>query len=336
MSLIEQLIQRAKADKQRIVLPEGTEERTLKAANQILTDGVADLILLGNVEEIQEKAREWGLGNISKATLIDPQNSEKSEEYAQMLFELRKKKGMTLAEARKKVTDPLYYGCMIIKSGEADGQLAGARNTTGDVLRPALQIIKTAPGITCVSGAMLLLTHAPECGDNGVLVMGDVAVTPVPDANQLAQIAICTARTAKAVAGIEPRVAMLSFSTHGSAKHEVVDKVVEATRIAHEMDPELLLDGELQADAALVPSVGASKAPGSPIAGKANVLVVPSLEVGNIGYKLVQRLGHATAVGPILQGIARPVNDLSRGCSIDDVYKMIAITANQAIAAKAL
>lgn len=336
MELIEQLVARAKANKQRIVLPEGTEERTLKAANQILTDGVADLILLGNVEEIQEKAREWGLGNISKATLIDPQNSEKSEEYAQMLFELRKKKGMTLEEARKKVTDPLYYGCMIIKSGEADGQLAGARNTTGDVLRPALQIIKTAPGITCVSGAMLLLTHAPECGDNGVLVMGDVAVTPVPDANQLAQIAICTARTAKAVAGIEPRVAMLSFSTHGSAKHEVVDKVVEATRIAHEMDPELLLDGELQADAALVPSVGASKAPGSPIAGKANVLVVPSLEVGNIGYKLVQRLGHATAVGPILQGIARPVNDLSRGCSIDDVYKMIAITANQAIAAKAL
>ena len=334
MSLIEQLIQRAKADKQRIVLPEGTEERTLKAANQILTDGVADLILLGNVEEIQEKAREWGLGNISKATLIDPQNSEKSEEYAQMLFELRKKKGMTIEEARKKVTDPLYYGCMIIKSGDADGQLAGARNTTGDVLRPALQIIKTAPGITCVSGAMLLLTHAPECGDNGVLVMGDVAVTPVPDANQLAQIAICTARTAKAVAGIEPRVAMLSFSTHGSAKHEVVDKVVEATRIAHEMDPELLLDGELQADAALVPSVGASKAPGSPIAGKANVLVVPSLEVGNIGYKLVQRLGHATAIGPILQGIARPVNDLSRGCSIEDVYMMVAITANQAIAAK--
>ena len=334
MSLIEQLIQRAKADKQRIVLPEGTEERTLKAANQILTDGVADLILLGNVEEIQEKAREWGLGNISKATLIDPQNSEKSEEYAQMLFELRKKKGMTIEEARKKVTDPLYYGCMIIKSGEADGQLAGARNTTGDVLRPALQIIKTAPGITCVSGAMLLLTHAPECGDNGVLVMGDVAVTPVPDANQLAQIAICTARTAKAVAGIEPRVAMLSFSTHGSAKHEVVDKVVEATRIAHEMDPELLLDGELQADAALVPSVGASNAPRSPIAGKANVLVFPCLEVGNISYKMVQRLGGAEALGPILQGIARPVNDLSRGCSVDDIYKMVAITACQAMDAK--
>ena len=334
MELIEQLIARAKADKQRIVLPEGTEERTLKAANQILTDGVADLIILGNVDEILEKAQEWGLGNISKATLIDPATSEKREEYAQLLCELRKKKGMTIEQARQTVLDPLYFGCMIIKSGDADGQLAGARNTTGDVLRPALQIIKTAPGITCVSGAMLLLTHAPECGDNGVLVMGDVAITPVPDANQLAQIAVCTARTAKAVAGIEPRVAMLSFSTKGSAKHEVVDKVVEAFGIAKEMDPALCIDGELQADAALVPSVGHSKAPGSPIAGKANVLVVPSLEVGNIGYKLVQRLGHATAIGPILQGIARPVNDLSRGCSIEDVYMMVAITANQAIAAK--
>ena len=336
MELIEQLVAHAKAIKQRIVLPEGTEARTLKAANQILTDEVADLILLGNVEEIEALAKKWGLGNIHRATLIDPATSEKAEEYAQLLCELRKKKGMTIEEARKKVLDPLYFGCMIIKCGEADGQLAGARNTTGDVLRPALQIIKTSPGITCVSGAMLLLTHAPECGDNGVLVMGDVAVTPVPDANQLAQIAVCTARTAKAVAGIEPRVAMLSFSTKGSAKHEVVDKVVEAFGIAKEMDPNLLIDGELQADAALVPSVGASKAPGSPIAGKANVLVVPSLEVGNIGYKLVQRLGHATAVGPILQGIARPVNDLSRGCSIEDVYKMIAITANQAIAAKEL
>lgn len=334
MELIEQLIARAKANKQRIVLPEGTEERTLKAANQILTDGVADLIILGNVDEIHELAKQCGLGNIDKATIIDPATSPKKEEYAELLAELRKKKGMTIEEARKKVLDPLYFGCMIIKSGGADGQLAGARNTTGNVLRPALQIIKTAPGITCVSGAMLLLTHAPECGDNGVLVMGDVAVTPVPDANQLAQIAVCTARTAKAVAGIDPRVAMLSFSTKGSAKHEVVDKVVEALGIAKELDPTLKIDGELQADAALVPSVGASKAPGSEIAGKANVLVVPSLEVGNIGYKLVQRLGHATAIGPILQGIARPVNDLSRGCSVDDVYKMIAITANQAIAAK--
>ena len=335
MDLISQIVERAKANKQRIVLPEGTEERTLKAANQILTDGVADLILLGNPDEIMELAKEWGLGNINKATIIDPENHEKKEEYAQLLCELRKKKGMTIEEARKLVVDPLYLGCLIIKAGDADGQLAGARNTTGNVLRPALQIIKTAPGITCVSGAMLLLTHAPECGDNGVLVMGDVAVTPVPDANQLAQITICTARTASAVAGLDPRVAMLSFSTKGSAKHEVVDKVVEALHIAQEMDPALKIDGELQADAALVPRIGESKAPGSPIAGHANVLVVPSLEVGNISYKLVERLGHATAIGPILQGIARPVNDLSRGCSIDDVYKMIAITANQAIAAKA-
>ena len=336
MELVEQLITRAKANRQRIVLPEGTEERTLKAANQILTDEVADLILIGNPAEISEKAMQWGLGNISKATIINPENHPRQEEYAQLLFQLRQKKGMTIEQARELVKNPLYLGCLIIKNGDADGQLAGARNTTGDVLRPALQIIKTSPGITCVSGAMLLLTHAPECGDNGVLVMGDVAVTPVPDANQLAQIAVCTARTAQAVAGITPRVAMLSFSTKGSAKHEVVDKVVEAFNIAKEMDPSLLIDGELQADAALVPSVGQSKSPGSPIAGKANVLVVPSLEVGNIGYKLVQRLGHATAVGPILQGIARPVNDLSRGCSIEDVYMMVAITANQAIAAKEL
>ena len=336
MELVEQLITRAKANRQRIVLPEGTEERTLKAANQILTDEVADLILIGNPAEIAEKAMQWGLGNISKATIINPDNHPRQEEYAQLLFQLRQKKGMTIEQARELVKNPLYLGCLIIKNGDADGQLAGARNTTGDVLRPALQIIKTSPGITCVSGAMLLLTHAPECGDNGVLVMGDVAVTPVPDANQLAQIAVCTARTAQAVAGITPRVAMLSFSTKGSAKHEVVDKVVEAFNIAKEMDPSLLIDGELQADAALVPSVGQSKSPGSPIAGKANVLIVPSLEVGNIGYKLVQRLGHATAVGPILQGIARPVNDLSRGCSIEDVYMMVAITANQAIAAKEL
>ena len=313
MELIEQLIARAKNNKQRIVLPEGTEERTLKAANQVLTDGVADLILLGNPEEIRSLAKEWGLGNIEKATIIDPENHLKKEEYAQLLCELRKKKGMTIEEARKLVVDPLYLGCLIIKAGDADGQLAGARNTTGNVLRPALQIIKTAPGITCVSGAMLLLTHAPECGDNGVLVMGDVAVTPVPDANQLAQIAVCTAGTAACVAGLNPRVAMLSFSTKGSAKHEVVDKVVEALAIAKQMAPNLQIDGELQADAALVPSVGASKAPGSEVAGRANVLVVPSLEVGNISYKLVH---------------------LSRGCSVDDVYKMIAITANQAIAAK--
>ena len=334
MSLMNQIVERAKANKQRIVLPEGTEERTLKAANQLLADEVADLILIGNPEEIANLAKEWGLENIGKATIIDPVNHPKKEEYAQLLCELRKKKGMTIEEARALVEKPLYLGCLIIKAGDADGQLAGAQNTTGDVLRPALQIIKTTPGITCVSGGMLLLTQAPECGENGVLFVGDVAVTPMPDANQLAQIAVCTAQTAQAVAGLDPRVAMLSFSTKGSAKHEVVDKVTEALAIAKEMAPELKIEGELQADSALVPRIGQSKAPGSEIAGYANVLVFPCLEVGNIAYKLVERLGHATAIGPVLQGIARPVNDLSRGCSIDDIYNMVAITANQAIAAK--
>ena len=334
MSLMNQIVERAKANKQRIVLPEGTEERTLKAANQLLADEVAELILIGNPDEIMGLAKEWGLENIGKATIIDPINHPKKEEYAQLLCELRKKKGMTIEEARALVEKPLYLGCLIIKAGDADGQLAGAKNTTGDVLRPALQIIKTTPGITCVSGGMLLLTNAPECGENGVLFVGDVAVTPMPDANQLAQIAVCTAQTAQAVAGLDPRVAMLSFSTKGSAKHEVVDKVTEALAIAKEMAPELKIEGELQADAALVPRIGQSKAPGSEIAGYANVLVFPCLEVGNIAYKLVERLGHATAIGPVLQGIARPVNDLSRGCSIDDIYNMVAITANQAIAAK--
>ena len=334
MSLMNQIVERAKANKQRIVLPEGTEERTLKAANQLLADEVADLILIGNPDEIMGLAKEWGLENIGKATIINPADHPKKEEYAQLLCELRKKKGMTIEEARALVENPLYLGCLIIKAGDADGQLAGAKNTTGDVLRPALQIIKTTPGITCVSGGMLLLTQAPECGENGVLFVGDVAVTPMPDANQLAQIAVCTAQTAKAVAGLDPRVAMLSFSTKGSAKHEVVDKVTEALAIAKEMAPELKIEGELQADAALVPRIGQSKAPGSEIAGYANVLVFPCLEVGNIAYKLVERLGHATAIGPVLQGIARPVNDLSRGCSIDDIYNMVAITANQAIAAK--
>lgn len=335
MDLISEIIARAKANKQRIVLPEGTEERTLKAADQLLADEVAELILIGNPSEIKGLAEKFGLTNIGKATIIDPENHPKKEEYAELLCELRKKKGMTIEEARKLVLDPLYLGCLIIKAGDADGQLAGARNTTGNVLRPALQIIKTSPGITCVSGAMLMVTQTPQYGENGVLVVGDVAVTPMPDAAQLSQIAVCTAQTAKAVAGFEdPRVAMLSFSTKGSAKHEVVDKVTEALAMAKELAPELKIDGELQADAALVPSVGSSKAPGSEIAGKANVLVFPNLEVGNIAYKLVQRLGNADAIGPILQGIARPVNDLSRGCSVEDVYKMVAITANQAIAAK--
>ena len=331
MDLLQQIVARAKANKQRIVLPEAEEERTLRAADRVLADELADIILIGNPESIKADAEKYGLTHIDKATIIDPLNNPRSEEYAAVLAELRKKKGMTIEQARELVKNPLYLGCMIIKTEGADGQISGALSTTGDTLRPALQIIKCAPGITCVSGAMLLITKQPQYGENGVVVVGDVAVTPMPDANQLAQIAVCTAQTAKSVAGFEdPRVAMLSFSTKGSAKHEVVDKVVEATQLAREMAPELKIDGELQADAALVPSVGAKKAPGSAIAGNANVLVFPNLEVGNIGYKLVQRLGDAIAIGPILQGIARPVNDLSRGCSVDDIYYMVAITACQA------
>ena len=278
MSITQNLIERARANKQRIVLPEALEERTLTAADKVLADGFAEIILIGNPDAIHTLAAKLNLQHIDKAEIVDPENNPKMEEYAQLLFELRKKKGMSIEMARDLVKDPLYLGCLIIKSDDADGQISGALSTTGETLRPALQIIKCAPGVSVVSGAMLLLTQAEEYGQ---------------------------------------------------------DKVVEATRIAKEMYPNLQVDGELQADAALVPSVGEKKAPGSNIAGKANVLIAPNLEVGNIGYKLVQRLGKAEALGPILQGIARPVNDLSRGCSVEDIYKMVAITANQAIAAKA-
>lgn len=329
-----QVVEKAKANKQRIVLPEGTEERTLKAADQLLANGVVDVTLIGDPEEIKALADKNGLKNISKAVLLNPQSYEKKQDYTNLLLDLRKAKGMTQEQAEKLTEDPLYIACLMIKSGDADGEVAGARNTTGNVLRPALQIIKTSPGINVVSGAFLMFTQDKSYGDEGLFVFADCAVTPMPNAQELAQIAVSAGRTARDLAGIDPKVAMLSFSTKGSAKHEAVDKVVEATRLAKELDPSLKIDGELQADAAIVASVGATKAPGSEVAGKANVLVFPSLEVGNIAYKLVQRLGNAEAVGPILQGMAAPVNDLSRGCSVDDIYKLVAITAVQAIAAK--
>jgi len=334
MDLMQEIIARAKADKQRIVLPEGTEERTLKAADQLLADEVANIILLGNPAEIKELAAKHYLSNISKATIIDPKDNEKKAEYANLLFRLREKKGMTPEKAAVLVEDPLFLACLMIKAGDADGEIAGAQNTTGNVLRPALQIIKTQPGVSCVSGAFLLFTKNKAYGKDGLIVVADCAVMPNPNASELAQIAVSTALTTRSLVNVEPRVAMLSFSTKGSASHEMVDKVVEATRLAKEMAPDLKVDGELQADAALVPSVGQQKAPGSEIAGQANVLVFPTLETGNIAYKLVQRLGDAEAVGPILQGIAAPVNDLSRGCSVDDIYKMVAITANQSIGIK--
>ena len=335
MDLLSQIVARAKSNKQRIVLPEAEEERTLCAADRALGDDLADIILIGNPAKVEALAKEKGLKNIGKATLIDPENYDKSEELAKKLAEIRKSKGMTIEEARKLIKNPLYLGCMIIKTEGADGQISGALSTTGDTLRPALQIIKTVPGVSCVSGAFIMfLPEGSKYGTDGKMVFADCAVTPMPDAKQLAEIAVCTADTAKNIAKIDPAVAILSFSTKGSAKHEVVDKVIEATRLAQEARPDLLLDGELQADAAIVPSVGSSKAPGSKVAGKANTLVFPCLEVGNIAYKLVQRLAGAEAVGPVLQGLAKPCNDLSRGCSVEDVYKLVAITCNQAIAQK--
>lgn len=338
MALMDQLVAKAQGNKQRIVLAEGTEPRTIQAADRILGDGVADIILIGAKTEIDALVKEYGLKNIDKATIVEPLNNPKAQQYADLLFKLREKKGMTPEKAAELVKDPLYLGTLIIKSGEADGQVAGARNTTGDVLRPALQIIKTAPGISCVSGAFIMIMEneaAKAYGKDGILVFADCAVTPCPDAKQLGQIAVCSAQTAHDIAGIEtPVVGMLSFSTKGSAKHEMVDKIVEATAVAKELDPNLQIDGELQADAAIVPSVGASKAKGSTVAGHCNTLVFPSLEAGNICYKLVQRFTGGTAVGPILQGIAAPVNDLSRGCNVDEVYQTIVVTCNQAIGAK--
>lgn len=335
MALFDRLTKTAQENKQRIVLAEGTEPRTLTAADMIIHDGIADIILIGKPEEVKAKAAELSLSNIGKATIIDPTDTAFTEKYAQLFYELRKSKGITIEDARKTVLNPLYLGCLLIKNGDADGQVSGALHTTGDVLRAAFQVIKPKKGISVVSGAFLMmLPEGSPYGTDNILVFADCAVVPNPTAPELAQIAVSAAETAKCLAGIDPRVAILSFSTKGSAKHEMVDKVIEATKIAHEMDPTIKLDGELQADAAIVPSVGKSKAPGSEIAGTANVLVFPSLEVGNICYKLVQRLGGVQAVGPFLQGLAKPVNDLSRGCSAEDIYKTIIVTCNQSIGAK--
>jgi phosphate acetyltransferase len=332
MELINKIHNMAKKAGKTIVLPEGTEERTMKAANYALEHGLAKIILLGDEDEIKNKAAELGLSSLGKARLINPKTFEEKNYFADKLYQLRKGKGLTLEQAVTLVEDPLYLATLLIKEGRADGEVAGADNATGDVLRPAFQIIKTLPGVSAVSGAfiMILPEHKKQFGENGILVFSDCAVNPDPTTKQLAEQAVESARTAKFIAGIEPKVAMLSFSTKGSAKHEKVDKVVEATALAREMDPELAIDGELQADAAIIEAIGKKKAPGSAIAGNANVLIFPSLESGNIAYKLVQRLADAEAVGPVLQGLAAPINDLSRGCSVDDIINMIAITANQA------
>ena len=332
MTLFERLTKRAQENKRRLVLPESLEPRTLQAANRVIESNIADVILIGDKDKVLSAAFELGLQYIEKASFVNPDDVEYTEPYAELFKKLREKKGISLDEAREVVKNPLYLGCLMIKRGDADAMVAGALSPTSHVLRAAFQVLKTKPGISVVSGAfIMLLPENCPFGDDGMLVFADCAVVPDPTAEELAQIAIETAKTTKNIAGLEPRVAMCSFSTKGSASHPMVDKVVEATRLAHEMDPELLLDGELQSDAAIVPNVGKMKAPGSPVAGCANTLIFPSLEVGNIAYKLVQRLAGAGAVGPILQGLAAPVNDLSRGATVDDIVNTIIVTCNQAI-----
>ncbi len=330
MNLMERIKINARQHKKRIVLPEGTEERTLRAADILASEEIAEILLLGNPEIILSEARKHNLSQIDRITIIDPQNNPDKNKYIEMMVELRKHKGLTEADAEKLIEDPLYLATLMIKAGDADGEVAGAMNSTGDVLRPAFQYVKTMPGISVVSGAFIMILKDKEFGEDGLLVFADCAVHPDPTESELAEIAVATAGTTRAIAGFEPRVAMLSFSTKGSAKHPMVDKVVNATRLAAEMAPDLQIDGDLQADAAIIEKIGQNKAPGSSIAGKANVLIFPNLECGNIAYKLVQRLAHAEAIGPVLQGMAAPINDLSRGCSVSDIVNLVAITANQA------
>lgn len=325
MSLLQEIREKAKIKNKCIVLAEGEEERIIRAAEEIVAEKIARLILIGNKEVILSKAQK----SLDDVTIIDP-NTDDISEYSNLLFELRKSKGMTEEQAVEFAKKPLYLGVLLVKAGKADGMVAGAINSTGDTLRPALQIIKTAPGIKTVSSCFIMvLPEGSKYGENGIMVFGDCAVNINPDAQQLADIAIASAQSAASIAGIEPKVAMLSFSTKGSAKHEFVDKVVEATKIVKELAPDLKVDGELQFDAAVVKSVASLKAPGSDIAGSANVMIFPDIQAGNIGYKLVQRLAGAEAVGPICQGFNMPVNDLSRGCSAEDVVNVTAMTVLQ-------
>ena len=331
MDFLDKLKEKAANNKKRIVLPEGTEERTLRAADVVLEEGFADIILIGDPEVIADESRRHVLKNISKATIVDPQNHDKKGQYTDLLFDIRKHKGMSREQAAELVENPLYLSVLMIKSGDADGEVAGADNATGDVLRPAFQIVKTQPGISVVSGAFIMALKDKEFGEDGMMVFADCAVHPNPTTEELAEIAVSTGNTTRKILGIEPRVGMLSFSTKGSARHEMVDKVINATRLAKEKDPDLKIDGELQVDAAIIPEIASKKAPDSQIAGHANVFIFPTLETGNIAYKLVQRLAHAEAIGPVLQGMAAPINDLSRGCSVSDIVGLVAITANQAI-----
>lgn len=328
MDLIKQIHDKARGAKKVIVLPESNDKRMLAATEIIYKEGLADIVLLGDPYVINKSNTEGY--DLSKAFVINPSTSDKLMEYGKAYYEMRKSKGITMDETVELMKNPLYYACMMVKLGDADGMVAGAANTTGDVFRPAFQIIKTAPGISVVSSAFIMVVPDESFGDNGIIFFADCAINPEPTAEQLAEIAISTAKNAKVLAGLEPRVAMLSFSTMGSASHQLVDKVAQATKIAKEKAPDLQIDGEMQADAAIVSTIGAKKAPGSSVAGKANVLVFPDLASGNISYKLVQRLAKAEAVGPVSQGMALPINDLSRGCSVEDIVNVVAITAVQA------
>ena len=329
MSFIENIKTRAKQDIKTIVLPESNDIRVIKATEQVLKEGFADIILVGNKEEIKKLANENDI-DITGAKIIDPKTSEKFSEYANKFYELRKAKGMTLDKAKELMNDSVYFGMMMVKENDADGLVSGACHSTADTLRPALQILKTAPGTKLVSAFFLMVVPNCEHGENGAFVFGDCGLNEYPDPEALSEIAISSSKSFKQLVGTEPRVAMLSYSTYGSAHSPLTDKVVEATKLLKEKMPDLIADGELQLDAAIIPEIAASKAPESPVAGRANTLVFPDLDAGNIGYKLVQRLAKAEAYGPLCQGIAKPVNDLSRGCSSQDIAGVVAITAVQA------